>query len=385
MSASSSSPYLQVIYKTNPLNQLVELLKSHPAQTLISCLTDSRAETLRNQLSEHMSTLRFRPENQKSIQVSGPLSLTKDNSPKPQLLIHTTLPASIKTYLLQVEQLNKGRVILLYHPGDLNQHIRQGTNPENPDLRAMIRYAETGDCRLNTLLSLAGRKPQSTPCNHCDNCIHEEKNEIHSKDLTQPAQMILSCILRTGRRFGGRYLIDVLRGVPTKRIRQNEHDQLPTFGIGNKRSVPEWWKIVNLLSERDFIQRKMPYRNFVVTAKGLQWLKNREKLIFTEEPVPKKRSKSQKKADLPLDYDEQLYDKLRHVRRELAQNEDVPAYVIFNNRTLKHMAARYPQKIETLNEIPGVGWEKLNRYGERFLKTIRHHCKQLRMNGPHYH
>ena len=234
-------------------------------------------------------------------------------------------------------------------------------------------------CRRQVLLRYFGEH-LAEPCGNCDACLHPAE----TFDGTVAAQKVLSCVARTGQRFGAVYLIDVLRGRANERIRRLRHDQLPTFGVGAEFDEWQWRSVIRQLVARGLLQvDRAGYGGLQLTKQavpvllgGTQVMLRRDLLSEPESEGPRKRKKTRKvlltaadDSGQPVDQD--LYEVLRDLRRDIAKEQGVPAYVIFHDKTLAAMAAHRPTSEEHLLRISGVGEAKLERYGERFLAAIR--------------
>jgi ATP-dependent DNA helicase RecQ len=201
----------------------------------------------------------------------------------------------------------------------------------------------------------------------CDNCLAEPQESV---DLTIPAQMFLSCVLRTKEMFGASYIVDVLRGSRNKRILGNGHDTLSTYNIGRDYSTAQWQALAGQFVEAGLLRRDMTHGGLSVTDDGWAVLRGRpfrgtapEADVVTTGP------------QVDREYDRELFELLRATRTELAAKQGVPPYVIFSDRSLQEMAAFYPQTVEELLQIHGVGEAKLERYGAQMLGVVVGYCR----------
>jgi ATP-dependent DNA helicase RecQ len=210
------------------------------------------------------------------------------------------------------------------------------------------------------------------PCGNCDVCLDPPE----TFDGSLAAQKLLSCIYRTGERFGQAHVISVLLGERDARIGQLGHDKLSTFGIGQQHDRNAWRSIVRQLVAHGLIAVDVAgHGGLAISPKGRQFL--REKLPLNLRALKKakpERNSARRQAKEPVPAaDRALFEKLRAKRLELAKAQSVPPYVIFHDRTLAEMAARCPRSITELAETPGVGAAKLARYGAAFLEIINGH------------
>ena len=243
---------------------------------------------------------------------------------------------------------------------------------------AMLRLCELTTCRRAGLLAYFGEMME-TPCGNCDNCL----NPPETWDATIAAQKALSCVYRTGQRFGAQYVINVLTGKDDERIRKNGHDRVSTFDIGHEHTAIEWRGIFSQLIAHGYLATDTEgYGVLKLAQKASPLLKRSE----TPEPVMlralrKSGTRTKKRAstatvDLSSE-DTKLFEALRTVRTELAREQNVPPYVIFPDRTLTEMAIAKPTNEVEMLEISGVGQNKYARYGNAFLKIIET-CRSTR-------
>ena len=234
-------------------------------------------------------------------------------------------------------------------------------------LDAMLGYCETARCRREVLLAYFGQE-RPGPCGACDTCLSPPE----TWDATIATQKALSACLRTGQRFGAGYLVDVLLGTATERILANGHDRVKTFGAGAELSDREWRTVVRQLVAVDLL-RVDPRRGgaIEVTPQGAEALADGRTIELRrvrESAAPRRR-----RAPSPAlvgDADPDLYAALRATRKQLADDQGVPAYVVFPDSTLHEMAVRRPRSLEELRSVGGVGEVKLERYGEAFLEVL---------------
>ena len=248
---------------------------------------------------------------------------------------------------------------------------------ERRKLDAMLGYCELATCRRRSLLAYFGESPPAS-CANCDNCLAPPE----TWDATEDARKLLSCVYRTGQRFGAAYVVDVLRGRAGDRVRRFGHDRLPTFGVGADRDAAEWRSIVRQLVARGLLQVDVDgYGGLRLTGEARPALRGEIDITLRRDaPAPRAR-RDRRETGATVDRrrsvsgpaDQALFDALRARRRELAADQGVPPYVIFHDASLVAMAERRPRSLEEFAAIPGVGATKLERYGETFLEVIRAH------------
>jgi len=237
---------------------------------------------------------------------------------------------------------------------------------------AMLGLCELTTCRRQAVLAYFD-ETLSEPCGNCDNCL----NPPETWDATIAAQKVLSCVYRTGQRYGAQYVIDVLTGKHNERIEGNGHDKLSTFNIGGEHSGPEWRGIFRQLIAHGYLMADTEgYGVLKLTAKASQLLTRNcsetVQLRKLRKPAADKRQRKSVSAAVELpEKDQPLFEALRGVRAALAKAQKVPPYVIFPDRTLREMAIVKPETPGQLLDISGVGEAKLERYGETFLNEIR--------------
>jgi ATP-dependent DNA helicase RecQ len=240
---------------------------------------------------------------------------------------------------------------------------------ENQKLESMLGLCELITCRRHSLLAYFDEQAAET-CGQCDNCV----NPPEQWDATESAQKALSCIYRTGQRFGVNYLINILLGKEDDRIIQYQHNALSTFGIGKALSAHEWRSLFRQLLTLGYIDADVEKHGaLILTEKSRPLLSGKQtlmlrKLIETGAVVDKKdKNKAIKPQDSPL------WEALKMLRLALAQEYGVPPYVIFHDATLQAMLRQRPTTLADMGKLSGVGQQKLERYGKAFLEEIKSH------------
>ena len=249
-----------------------------------------------------------------------------------------------------------------------NDHFKR---VERQKLDAMLGLCEVTSCRRQVLLRYFGDELER-PCGNCDTCL----NPPETWDGTVAVQKALSCVFRTGQRFGVTYLIDVLRGSENERILQAGHHQVSTYGIGTELSANEWKSVFRQLVANGYLRADPEgYGALQLTEECRPLLKGRQTIELRKDPVVKKTAgrASGGRSSAPVKdqiTDQAGWDALRACRKELADKQGVPPYVIFHDTTLFGMLERKPRTLEELAEVSGVGAAKLEKYGEIFLEAI---------------
>ncbi|MYA64084.1 MAG: DNA helicase RecQ [Gemmatimonadetes bacterium] len=238
-------------------------------------------------------------------------------------------------------------------------------------LDAMLGYCELTTCRRQTLLAYFGETLPER-CGNCDNCL----TPVASWDATEACQKALSCVSRTGQRFGAGYLIDVLRGLENERIRRFGHDRIPTHGVGADLDPHSWRSVFRQLVARGLLSVDMEgYGSLKLTESSWPVLRGEEEVLMRRDLRPERAARKRKRkepppAPDPATWDEELWEALRARRTDLAKTQKVPPYVIFHDSTLREMVERRPGTLAELAALSGVGETKLSRYGDEFLAVI---------------
>ncbi len=239
---------------------------------------------------------------------------------------------------------------------------------EQHRLNAMLGLCEITACRRQSLLAYFGDQlPQ--PCGNCDNCLEP----VTTWDGTEAARKALSAVYRTGQRFGVNHLIDVLRGSEAERIYQYDHHQLPTYGVGKDLDANQWRSVFRQLVARGYLRVDMDRFGALCLEEKCRALLRGDETIDLRRDVARKTTRQQTRTALPEDIDVGLWEALREKRRLLAEDQGVPPYVIFHDRTLQEMCAAMPRNAVQFGRLTGVGERKLNKYGDAFIEVIENH------------
>jgi len=241
---------------------------------------------------------------------------------------------------------------------------------EHQKLETMLGFTEITSCRRQSLLNYFD-EILDQPCGNCDNCL----NPAETWDATIAAQKALSCVHRTNQRFGVSYLVDVLTGKDSDRIRQFGHDNLNVYGLGKEYDTKQWRTIFRQLISRNLLAVDVEgHGSLRLTESCRSVLRGEETLLLRKES---KRAKTSRKGRKSYNTDNAanntLWEALRVCRKKLADENNVPPFVIFHDATLAEMMERQPENDQQLLNISGIGDSKLEKYGEAFLKVITEH------------
>jgi ubiquitin len=227
----------------------------------------------------------------------------------------------------------------------------------------MVRFAEANACRRKSILGYFGETYEKDNCKTCDVCM----GDVECVDATVPAQKIMSAIHRSGQKFGAVHIADIVVGAKTRKIKQLGHDRLKTYGAGKDEDKKYWRRVIDDLLAQDCIrQNAEQYSALELTSRGQQVLLGKKKF----EVIRQKDVKQKSMAAMTGDYSQKLFAQLRSERQRLAQEEGVPPFVVFSDRTLREMALYFPDTPQQMSGISGVGAAKLEKYGDTFMTII---------------
>ncbi len=294
-----------------------------------------------------------------------------------RFVFHMSLPKTVENYYQEIGRAGRdgdhADVVMLFGAQDVIQQKRFVEMNDDDTYKAhllqklgvMHRYAASEQCRHQQLAAYFGDTIE--PCGrHCDNCLEPE---YEKRDITTEAQMLLSTVYRTGQRFGKSYLVDVLRGSREQKILANRHDELSVYGVGEALNKKQWFVVLDRMLEIGALGVN-EHQGMVLTETGRKVLKGEETVLIRADRMDVRAKTVRKAAPEAFDYDTELFETLRALRLELAQEQGVPPYVVFGDKTLKLMAAQRPRTKEQMLAVSGVGEKKFERYGEAFLRLL---------------
>ncbi len=394
--------YLEVVPKTDPITQTTQFLKRFKDQSgIIYCFSRRQVDELSAYLtSKGFSVRPYHAGLEDAERRANQEAFIRDdvqiivatiafgmgiNKPNVRFVIHYDLPKSIEGYYQEIGRAGRdglpAHCLLLYSYSDvakLNYFIDQKEGQErliaSQHLDAMVRYAEDQlTCRRKPLLAYFGEDYTAENCKNCDNCTAAPPE---LSDITIPAQKFLSCVVRTGERFGAGHIAAVLLGSGAKKVLSHEHEKLSTYGIGTELTQKQWMHLSRQLVQLGYLdQQGGSFRTLSLTPRGRDVLKKRTTIMGQLQEADAAAG-SGKASKTEVKYNHALFALLRRKRKELADALEVPPYVIFSDRTLVEMCAYYPQSPESLLNISGVGQIKLEKFGEPFLEVIRNYCQK---------
>ncbi len=405
--ASFNRPNLiyRVIGKSDALAQITTFLREHADESgIIYCASRKTADSLAKKLtaagfeskpyhagleaSERARTQeQFRRDDIRVITATIAFGMGV-NKPNVRFVIHHDLPKNLEGYYQETGRAGRdglpAECVLLFSVGDVvkqKHFIEDKSEAEQlvarEQLKSMIAYAETNECRRTAVLRYFGENFPSADCTGCDNCL----NPRESVDGTLLAQKFLSCVHRVtakeGFDFGANHIAQVLLGEKTDAIARRGHDQLSTFGIGQDESRETWQWIGRELQRLGLVDvAPGKFATLTVTEEGMAALRQRTPVALVKpfksaraKPRRKVRSRSQQPCD------EKLFAELKTLRRRLADERNVPAYIIFSDASLREMASSLPKTRPEFEQIPGVGERKANDFAETFTEAISSYVK----------
>jgi ATP-dependent DNA helicase RecQ len=304
------------------------------------------------------------------------------DKPDVRFVFHTDMPASMEAYYQEIGRAGRdgdpAEAHMLFGLDDIRmrrQFIEQAGSDdlqrrrEHKRLDALIAFCEAPKCRRQTLLAYFS--DHCEPCGNCDGCL----NPVALQDGLREGQMILSAMARTGQKFGPAHIIDILLGADTARLRQFGHDKLPTWGVGKMHSKNQWRSIIRQLVAGGFAHLDVAgYGGISVTKTGKALMKGEENFSFRpmlKEDKPAGRISKVPADEIQLDADQlEGLAKLKSVRAKLARERNVPAYVIFHDKTLREIVRSKPKTLQDMSSLYGVGQAKLDKFGALFLEGL---------------
>ena len=423
--------FLEVRPKRNALREVIACLEQHSGESgIIYCFSRKQVDKLTEQLTDSgYSALNYHAGLSDEVRRNHQQQFIRDkvrimvatvafgmgiDKPNVRFVIHYDLPKSLEEYYQEIGRAGRdglaSHALLLYSAGDAHKiryFFDEASDSENSErlLQAMLGYASAGTCRRHFLLSYFGERyipaglaaaagisaadgggalekssdsdTAGFPC--CDIC---NSSGIPLEDVTVPAQKFMSCIYRTQSRYGAAYVIDVLLGSKQKRILENRHHEISTWGIGKELSKDDWFTLADSLLIAGFIEKYGDYNVLKVTSAGKQVLAARAKIELRIElskqrvlnqVQPKKSFVVHKKGEFLRNLSESdtdLYTAIKEWRQRTAEEENVPPYIIFGDKTIEELVLKKPRTERELLGVFGIGEVKAEKFGSAILRLL---------------
>lgn len=393
--------HYSIVPKNNPRQQILDFIKEkYPGKSgIIYCgtrnLTEETAQWFNgkglNALTYHAGMTKeereanqYRFQHEDNVIMAATIAFGMGiDKPDVRFVAHLSMPKNIEAYYQETGRAGRdgmpAHAILLYGLSDLvmlrkfidtAQTSEDQKRIEHQKLNALTGLCEASCCRRQVILEYFN--DTCAKCGNCDNC----DNPPETFDATLAAQKAMSCVFRTGQRFGINYLIDVLLGNADDRMKRFGHDKVSTFGIGQEYDKSEWQNVYRQLVTQNLLMVDITaHGGLKLTLKGMDVLKNRYVVNLSKYQKPLKTKKQASKVVVTNPADESLFEELRLRRLEIARKLQMAPFIIFHDSTLREMAAHKPTNITDLAKIKGLGERKLKDYGTAFLEVINNHGK----------
>lgn len=396
--------FLKVADKDDPVEQTLDFLYTRKKQSgIIYCFSRKQVEELYVELKKEGHSVKpyhaglskkVRARNQElfirddiSIIVATIAFGMGIDKPNVRFVMHYDMPKNIESYYQQIGRAGRDGLrsdcLLLYSRSDkqkiqyfINQKEGQEKKVAEKHLKDLMKFLETDKCRRKPLMKYFGETYEKDDCGMCDNCLSVD---AEVEDLTVQSQKFLSCIARTNQKFGAYYIADILRGSSKKKVLENGHDELSTYNIGNEWSKEQWILLGRMLVRQDYLSREEEYGSLKLTEQAKAVLDGQENVfgvLDRTDTVIGDEAIDRTSSDVENEYDQDLFEQLRSKRKKMADQQGVPPYTIFPDTTLMEMAYYFPQSLEDLMPIYGVGSVKQKKYGKDFLKIITDYCEE---------
>ncbi|MDD2451576.1 DNA helicase RecQ [Sulfurovum sp.] len=295
-----------------------------------------------------------------------------------RFVVHLSLPKTLENYYQEIGRAGRdgldSETLLLFSAQDIvQQKSFIEALPDTPykqhafdKLDAMVRFANSESCRHQSIAAYFDDRIEV--CSEkCDNCTATDMQRV---DITEASRKLLSAIYRTGQNFGLHYLVDVLRGSKEQRVLKNGHDKTTVYGIGEEFSRNQWLTVGDKLLELGAVEQG-EFKVYRLTPFGVEVLKGAHAIEIKKERLSLQKAAPKRKVTFFDDYDAELFDKLRDLRAQIAEENSIPPYIVFSDKTLKDLSAKKPVTKEEMLQVHGIGEVKYERYGEAFLELLK--------------
>lgn len=403
--------FLEVKPKKNALSQVIECIEKHKDESgIIYCFSRKSVDELTMKLrNEGYSVLNYHAGLSDIQRTKNQNLFIKDkvriivatvafgmgiNKPNVRFVIHYDMAKSLEEYYQEIGRAGRdgleSHALLLYSPGDIHKirfFFNEAANPEKSErlLQGMINYAKARTCRRRALLSyfgenFSGADTSADEC--CDICAAGPANLT---DVTIPSQKLMSCIFRLKQHYGAAYVIDVLLGSKQKRIMENHHNELSTWGIGKELEKSDWFELTDLLIETGYILKVGEYNVLAVSKMGALALTNRTQIKLPVQlnfkniinaPKQKPSFVLHKKNEFLKNLSEkdtELYNAIKQWRNSTAEKENIAPYMIFGDKTIEELVEKKPASEKELLSVFGIGTVKAEKIGAPVLRIIGNH------------
>ncbi len=402
--ASFNRPNLsyKVIPKSDPYSQVLQFVRARPNESgIVYCQSRKTSESVAERLKEdgisaapyHAGLAALDRTRHQELFLRDEVRVICAtiafgmgiNKPNVRFVVHYDLPKNIEGYYQETGRAGRdglpAECVLLFSAGDMMKQlffIEEKPDPHEQriaraQLEQMVHYAESAECRRSVLLEYFGEQYGEPNCNGCDNCLAPKE----TYDATVAAQKFLSCVYRikerSGFSVGMNHIVEVLTGADTEKIRKWNHKELSTYGIGKEMSRAEWQTVGRQLMRLRHVQQNHEKFNVLeLTDEGMRVLKQRIAIHLTKPVVV---AEPAKHGVGEIECDEQLFDRLRVLRKRLADQRNVAAYIVFSDVALRQMARQYPATPHEFVRISGVGEKKLNEFGKVFMSEVERYLQ----------
>lgn len=403
--------FLEVKPKKNALSQVIECIEKHKDESgIIYCFSRKSVDELTMKLhNEGYSVLNYHAGLSDIQRTKNQNLFIKDkvriivatvafgmgiNKPNVRFVIHYDMAKSLEEYYQEIGRAGRdgleSHALLLYSPGDIHKirfFFNEAADPEKSErlLQGMINYAKARTCRRRALLSyfgenFSGADTSADEC--CDICA---AGPVNLTDLTIPSQKLMSCIFRLKQHYGAAYVIDVLLGSKQKRIMENHHNELSTWGIGKELEKSDWFELTDLLIETGYILKVGEYNVLAVSKMGALALTNRTQIKLPVQLNFKNIiNASKQKPSFVLhkkneflknlsEKDTELYNAIKQWRNSTAEKENIAPYMIFGDKTIEELVEKKPASEKELLSVFGIGTVKAEKIGAPVLRIIGNH------------